>query len=186
MDIIYKITENDIERHAAIDIMEHVFAVELGYSKIRADTFDHNAVFLIAKCNGQIVASLRVVPDSELGLPIDAYADISHVRSKKIMLAEVSRLACLKDFRNRYVAINGISFLKEVLSNMDITHVVIDSFLHSARLYRQLGFKPLGEPIFDSTIFKEGDAPAPNSLVMYAEVQDLIKKAVNMPATTFA
>lgn len=184
--MIYKITENAMEKDAAICLMEQVFDIELGYAKIKSDRFDEKAVFLITKSDGQVVASLRVVPDSELGLPVDEYTDISHLRDKKIKLAEVSRLACLKDFRYNHVAMNGVIFLKKVLTDMGITHVVIDSFLHSARLYRRLGFEPLGEPIFDPTILKAGDDPSvPNSLIMYAEVQGLTIKAGNLP-TTFA
>lgn len=179
MDVLYKIAEDLSEKKAARKLIEQVFVEELGYSRIQSDKFDDIAVFMIAKLNNQIIASLRLIPDSESGLPLDAYTDLSELRNINRKLVEVSRLACLKDFRDNHVSINGIAFLKEVLCDMGITHVVVDSFLHSARLYKQLGFTPLGKPIFDPTIFKEGaDPAAPNSQVMYARVQDLNKRAL--------
>ena len=177
MDVIYKIAENNAEKDAAKNLIEQVFIKELGYSKMLSDKFDSIAIFLVATCNGHIIAALRLIPDSELELPLDNHIDLTGLRNESIKLAELSRLACLQDFRNNHVAINGLRFLMINLFDMGISHVVIDSFLHSARLYKRLGFKPLGKPIFDPTIYKEGDNPGvPNSLVMYAKVQDLNKK----------
>lgn len=177
MNIIYKIAESESEKAAARKLIEYVFVKELGYSKIKPDKFDDIAVFLITKFKGQIIAALRLIPDSEIGLPLDAHTDLSELRNNSKKLSEVSRLACLKDFRNNQVSLNGISFLKQVLDNMGVTHVVVDSFLHSARLYKQFGFKPVGKPIFDPTIFKVGaDPDAPNSRVMFAKVKELTKK----------
>lgn len=179
MTLQYRIAEEH-ERPTAISLIEQVFRKELGYEGVRSDGFDEHAVFLVGLNNGSngnmAVAALRLVPDGPHGLPLDRYFDLSHLRSRSERLAEVSRFACLKEYRGLTAGIRPVRFLKETVEHLGFTHLVIDALLTLVPLYERMGFKKYGEPFFDPSVQRSGEPDGtPNSQVMFLEMKDLNK-----------
>jgi predicted GNAT family N-acyltransferase len=176
--IVYKIAESQAEKIEARKVIEDVFVHELGCSSIKPDRFDELSTFIVAQVNGKTIAALRIIPDSGDGLPIEEYIDLSLFRNKNSKLGEVSRLACFKEYRNNTVILKGLSFFKQLAQNLDISHLVIESLLRTANLYRRIGFTPMGEPFFDSTVATSSADMTPNSLAMLMRVEGIRAKMV--------
>lgn len=168
----FKIAETEIEKRAAQAVIYQVFGQELGFNKIMPDNFDDLAYYIIAIENKKVIAALRIIPDSPLKLPIDALLDLSAIRQDDVKLAEISRLACLKQYRNRTVTIKGLAFFKEFIQQQGYTHLVIESFLDKADFYRFLGFTAFSEPFCDQTLVNNGE-DCLNSIGMLAKVDQL-------------
>lgn len=170
----FKVATDEWDRLQARYIIEQTFIDELGYSEIRPDKYNDIAVFITANLDEKIIGACRIIFDSKIGLPIDEYADISFLRSSKRKLVEFSRLGSLKEFRAHHIAFHGIGFVKKVAIDLGATHAVIDSFLHTAPLYRRMGFKQLGEPFYDPTVSRnDNDQKTPNAVIMIADVQEI-------------
>jgi hypothetical protein len=54
---------------------------------------------LVGKCNDEVIATLTVVADSSLGLPVDALWDITDLRRDAVRIAEISSLTIKKSYR---------------------------------------------------------------------------------------
>lgn len=176
--LVYKIAESDLEKRAAKKVIEDVFVHELGYAGVKSDRFDTLSLFIIALVSGKTIAALRLIQDSEEGLPIEQHINLSCLRNRNCKLAEVSRLACLKEYRNNTVVLKGLSYFKELAQTAGISHLVIESLLRTANLYKSVGFTPIGEPFFDSTVAASSSDRTPNSLAMLVHVKDIRGKMV--------
>lgn len=174
----YKIAESDLEKTEARKVITAVFVDELGYSDLKTDRFDQLSTFIIAEQAGKTIAALRLIPDSTEGLPIEEYINLSPFRTKKSKLGEVSRLACLKEYRSQAVIHQGLGFFKDLVQTLDISHLVIESLLRTTRLYQTLGFTPIDQPFYDRTVASSPGDISPNSLAMLIRTADLRVKVV--------
>lgn len=161
--LTFKVAGTAEEQHQARQVIERVFVDELNYQKMTADRFDQIAHYLIAVQDSEVIAALRVIPDAELGLPIEEFVDLSTLRGNEVKLAEVSRLACLAAFRNFNISAKGFAFFNRTIRSLGFTHIVIESLLETVRLYRLLGFTTFSEPFYDHTVDLY-DQMTPNSI----------------------
>lgn len=170
--LIFKTAETETEKRAAQKVIYQVFGEELGFNKIKPDNFDEWAHYAIAIENEKVIAALRIIPDSPQKLPIDSFLDLSAIRQDDVKLAEISRLVCLKEYRNRTVTRKGLAYFREFILQQGFTHLVIESFLEKADFYRFLGFTPFSEPFCDPTLINT-TKECLNSLGMIAKVDEL-------------
>lgn len=150
--LTFKAAETIEEQRQARQVIQRVFVDELNYQQMTTDQFDAIAHYLIAIQDSEVIAALRVIPDAELGLPIEEFVNLSTLRSTEVRLAEVSRLACLTAFRSFIVTSKGLAFFEETIHALDYTHIVIESLLETVRLYRFLGFTTFSEPFYDYSV----------------------------------
>lgn len=176
--LAFKIAESDFEKTEARKVITNVFVDELGYSALKTDRFDKLSTFIIANLAGKTIAALRLIPDSLEGLPIEEHINLSFLRTKNSRLGEVSRLACLKEYRNHTIVHQGLGFFKEHVQTLDISHLVIESLLRTTKLYQSFGFAPIDQPFYDPTVAASPGDISPNSLAMLIRVADIRVKVV--------
>ena len=150
--LTFKTAETIAEQRQARQVIQRVFVDELNYRQMSIDQFDQIAHYLIAVQDSEVIAALRVIPDTGQGLPIEEFIDLSPLRSNEVKLAEVSRLACLSAFRNFNITCKGLAFFEETIRSLGFTHLVIESLLETVRLYRFLGFITFDEPFYDHSV----------------------------------
>lgn len=153
-------------RHAAQQLIRLVFVEELGFSGVGPDGFDEDATFLCASHGEVVVAAVRIVHDSERGLPLDKYVDLSSVRAQAAPIAEVSRLACHPNYREHGIVDRAVPWFIDVLRARSVQRVVIESLLKTAPYYQRFGFLPLGEPFLDPSVVGTRRSAGPNAVAM--------------------
>lgn len=125
------------------------------------DLFDAKAVHLLAEQDGEPVGTIKVVPDSELGLPCEQMVTLDGYRPGR-RLVEFGHLMTIPRVRSRRI---GMDLMREALllarSDFGATHVVGDFFAEDTGdglrgFYTALGFTPLA-PVYRDARFK--DAP---------------------------
>ena len=137
-----------------------VFVEELGWmarkdrgAHILVDEFDQDSANYAAfDDEGHIVGSLRVVPDSALGLPLERCRVLDGYRRYR-RLVELSRLAVAPEWRGTVLAALLMKAGYQCALSMGATHIVLDTYVgngrSSERLYVKLGFDQLTEPYDD-------------------------------------
>jgi N-acyl-L-homoserine lactone synthetase len=137
-----------------------VFVEELGWmarkdqgAQILVDEFDRESVNYAAyDDDGQIVGSLRVVPDGPIGLPLERCRVLDGFRGHK-RIVELSRLAVAPHWRCTLLAALLMKAGYQCAEHMGATHLVLDTYIGNGkrleRLYQRLGFDQLTEPYQD-------------------------------------
>ena len=137
-----------------------VFVNELGWmarkdrgAHILVDEFDQeSANYAAYDADGEIVGSLRAVPDGPLGLPLERCQVLNGFRARK-RIVELSRLAVAPDLRCTMLAALLMKAGYQCAENMGATHMVLDTYVgngtRSERLYVKLGFEQLTDPYAD-------------------------------------
>jgi N-acyl-L-homoserine lactone synthetase len=138
-----------------------VFVDELGWmarkdrgAHILVDEFDQeSANYAAYDADGEIVGSMRVVPDGPLGLPLERCQVLNGFRSRRKRIVELSRLAVAPRWRCTMLAALLMKAGYQCAENMGATHIVLDTYIGSGprldRLYDKLGFDQLTEPYPD-------------------------------------
>jgi N-acyl amino acid synthase of PEP-CTERM/exosortase system len=109
-----KIPKDDPFINEVYRLRYKVYCEEWGFEKpedhpggMETDEYDQHSVHLgaFSRENGQLIGTIRLILNSELGFPIEKHctitADMSLINRNKI--AEISRLAVSKEFRKRAV-----------------------------------------------------------------------------------
>lgn len=170
----YRVAQTLEERSAAIAVMRAVFVEELGYFDMESDEFDLAATFCVAFQDERAIACLRLIPDGPSGLPLDRRTNLDHMRGNGHRLAEVSRLACLSDYRDQKVVAAGLGFLRHTAQRLAVTRLIIEAFPHMTPFYERFGFVQHGRPFFDRTSLRIGDtATDPNAVLMTIDLDAL-------------
>jgi len=137
-----------------------VFVEELGWmarkdqgAQILVDEFDRESVNYAAYDHaGEIIGSLRVVPDGPLGLPLERCRVLDGFRGHK-RIVELSRLAVAPQWRCTLLAALLMKAGYQCAEHMGATHLVLDTYVGNGkrleRLYQKLGFDQLTEPYQD-------------------------------------
>ncbi|MBI5550516.1 MAG: GNAT family N-acetyltransferase [Desulfobacterales bacterium] len=106
-DLRFEIAKTQKDLDQAFQILHDAYVKE-GFSKPHASRrriTDYHALpsttTLVAKHEGQVVATISVIRDGPFGLPTDQVMDLSRFRDKGERLGEVSSLAIRPDFRGR-------------------------------------------------------------------------------------
>ena len=133
-----------------------VFVEELGWmarkdfgARLLVDEFDgESANYAAYDDAGEIVGSLRAVPDGPLGLPLERCMALDGFRARK-RIVELSRLAAAPAWRGTLLAALLMKAGYQFAERVGATHLVLDTYvgngLHLERLYAKLGFEQLTE-----------------------------------------
>ena len=136
-----------------------VFVDELGWmarkdrgAHILVDEFDQeSANYAAYDADGEIVGSLRVVPDGPLGLPLERCQVLNGYRARKRRIVELSRLAVAPRWRCTMLAALLMKAGYQCAESIGATHLVLDTYTGNGarldRLYDRLGFDQLTEPV---------------------------------------
>ena len=137
-----------------------IFVEELGWmarrdhgARILVDEFDRDAHNYAAYDDaGEIIGSLRAVPDGALGLPLERCQVLDGYRAGK-SLVELSRLAVAPSRRGTILGAMLMKAGYQCARRMGATHIVLDTYIGNCvrpeRLYEKLGFEQLTEPYPD-------------------------------------
>ena len=106
-DIVFDIASSQNDLDQAFHLLHDAYVRE-GYSKPHASgrriTDYHllpSTTTLVARAQGQIVATVSIIRDGHFGLPADGVVDLSPFRKRNERLGEVSSLAIKPEFRGR-------------------------------------------------------------------------------------
>ena len=111
---------------------------------------DHSYNYAAYDDVGQVIGSVRVVPDGPLGLPLEHCVPLNDYRNGK-HLAEISRLAVASYHRSksRLSALLMKAAYQICIAN-GISHMVADTYNDAtAQLYEKMGFECIGGPYLD-------------------------------------
>lgn len=104
----------------------------------------------IAKHESTVIATLVLIPDSEMGLPMDAGWDLSNLRNSHGKIAEISGLSVKPGFRHKTGALLFPLFsalLYHCQKNLSIKALVIKTPTLIKHYYScLLGFQPVNDP----------------------------------------
>jgi predicted GNAT family N-acyltransferase len=125
---------------------------EAFHSSLLVDQFDSVALNYAAFKDGRIVGSIRVVPDTPLGLPLETCSPLNGFRANK-RAVELSRLCVTRDHRGSSLALLLMKAGWQAARRQGATHVLVDSYLDSTdpkeNMYLRLGFAPISAPYTD-------------------------------------
>ncbi|WP_405846985.1 N-acyl amino acid synthase FeeM domain-containing protein [Streptomyces sp. NBC_01518] len=145
------------------------------------DRFDPYAEYIIAEESTDSgigpVGTVKIVADSEIGLPVDEMVDVGHLRQSGHRLVEFGHLMTIPRVRNRHI---GLQLMRAALIHSLVrfraTHVLGDFFAEAdgslRTFYRQLGFVQVGSSYQDQR-FKGG----PLSVTGVLDLADAAERA---------
>ena len=114
------------------------------------DEYDEFSYNYSAIEDGEIVGSIRVVPDNPGGLPFERCSPMNGYREGR-RVVELCRLAVHPDYRGR----RGGLLMKAGYQRADLlgaTHIALDAYIGEGsqiELYAKMGYEPIGEPFHD-------------------------------------
>ncbi len=178
---IYAVASSVEDKKEVIRLRELVYVQDQGRLNDAADMadtfdrFDPYADYLLARVDGEPAGCIKVVRDSELGLPCEGEADLTEFKDGHVVV-ELGHLMTLPSVRKQLL---GMGLMRAGLLHGILWHgatrLVGDFFVdRSGELlgfYRTLGFIPLCEPYRD-----ERFAGAPLSLVAGLDFADAAKR----------
>jgi N-acyl-L-homoserine lactone synthetase len=153
MHIIHITDPGSLE--ALFRFRHHVYVDELGWFSdmggILMDEFDeisHN--YAAYDDTGEVIGSVRVVPDSPLGLPIERCFPLKDYREGK-RLVEICRLAVSSQNRTSRLLLWLIRAAYQCAVRTGATHIIGDAYVNNATvaMYEKFGYQRLGAPFFD-------------------------------------
>lgn len=146
--VVFRKAAGERDFDAIARLNHRVFAAEIGQHATSADgrlvdKFHHKNTYFVAECRAEIVGMISVhtrppysvaarCPDFDKQVPAGA------------SLAEVRLLAVDAAYRGTRVAAGLIAALAHFLEAHDIEFVAISGIVARERMYRRLGFRPLG------------------------------------------
>lgn len=165
----FKIAETKEELEACYAVLHDAY-VDSGFMKPSASglrvTLYHalpTTTTLCAKYDGQVIGTISLIRESELGVPLQSIFDLTDVRAKGGNIAEVSALAIHRKFRRTggSVLFPLMKFMYEYCTKFfDIRHLVIAVNPSHIEMYEALLlFKRLSENTVANYDFVNG-APA--------------------------
>lgn len=105
--IVYKIAETKDELEQAFKIVQEAYEetnlLKDSYNGLRVTKYNllPTTTVLIAKHGDEVVGTISQIMDTQLGLPVDSIADISHIRETGQRISEVSSFAVKKKWRTK-------------------------------------------------------------------------------------
>ena len=155
-----KIAKTQKEKDMAYQVRYEVFVEERGNlaaskfsNRMEIDSFDdlETTVNFLALVNENAIGTVRLIEDSEKGLPIEDYVDLSGLRAAKRKLSEGGRLAVLKDYRGKEGICIGLFKIGMNYARMkDITDMCIISSALIKKIYEAIGWYPIGDQRYSS------------------------------------
>lgn len=116
--------------------------------RLLTDRFDAAALNYAAYDErGDVIGSIRVVPDSPIGLPLEECFPLDGFRAGK-RLAELCRLAVASDGRGTRLPLLLMKAGWQGARRLRATHVLVDTYVGQQQrthtTYRKLGFEQIG------------------------------------------
>jgi N-acyl-L-homoserine lactone synthetase len=183
---VYKV--QGVQDLAAVDgLWNEVYAAECGWLKpadgpLYLDRFHAVSTYLVARAQGRAVGTMRLVPDSAVGLPIEQFVSIASLRENK-SLTECTRLMILPEFRRRRwqampYGVLGALFKGclhwSITNGMD--HIIADVFTSTKttplRILTSIGFEETGLKFVDTEL-NEAD----KSVALILKVGELFSRS---------
>ena len=147
MHIKFKISSSERDLELIYKLREEVFRKEDHYPEEALKTeYDKTATHFMAIKDGKLIGSLMIVLNSEKGLPIEKFLDISKLKDKPI--AEVLKLAVLPEDRKTSVSMGLIVLAHEYAKGNGVKRICIVSLekkQDNYKLYSRFGFKTIGK-----------------------------------------
>jgi putrescine aminotransferase len=139
------------------------------------DRYDLHAVYILADDGSEPVGTIKVIPDSPIGLPCDKVADVSSMREHG-RLVEFGHLMTLPRVRSRLI---GMALMRRALIHSvqayGVTHILGDFFVDDTGqlrdFYTGIGFVALGAPYEDARF-----TGAPLSVVAVLDIADAVRQ----------
>lgn len=156
-EIEYKLAETQEEIEKALSLVQESYMdSKLGAddnTMLRISKFNllPTTIIFIAKYRGEIIATVSQIMDTSLGLPVDSFTDINHLRADGKKISEISCLAIKKEWRSRSTGIffpltsYTILYCRDILG---IDYAVMVTRASVRHFYTALyGFKPIEDKI---------------------------------------
>lgn len=180
--VTFRLAESPADKADVIRLREEVYVQDqgrLGDTSDTSDTFDRfdgNAVYILAADGAEPVGTIKVVPDTEAGLPCEDMVDVAALRPGN-RLVEFGHLMTVPRARGRAI---GMALMRTALlfsiAEYAATHVLGDFFAEKdgglRGFYRQIGFVPVG-PAYRDVRF----LGAPLSVVAVLDLPDAGRRA---------
>lgn len=128
--LIFKIAETREELEAALALLHNSY-VEVGLMKahpsgLRVTPYHMlpSSTTLVGKVNDEVVATVTIIRDSQMGLPSDVFVDLDKLRQGGDRIAEISALAIKRGYRGQLL-LHLMKFLYEsCVKYLGINHLV--------------------------------------------------------------
>lgn len=183
--LILKIAETKEELEACFSVLHDAY-VDSGFMKpdpsgMRVTIYHAlpTTTTLCAKYDGQVVGTISLVRESELGVPLQQIFDLTAVREKEGNIAEVSALAVHRKFRRTggSILFPLMKFMYEYCTTFfDTRHLVIAVNPSHIEMYESLlFFRRLTANVVERYDFVNG-APAIGATLDLKEALDIFKK----------
>lgn len=178
-------TEADFE---AVDALwEAVYGEECGWLPAsdgprHKDCFDAQSTYLLARVEGRVVGTMRLVADGAGGLPIEQFVSIDDLRAPDRRLIECQRLMILPGFRNRRYDQMPYGVLAALVKGCvhwclgrNVTHIVADLFADTPTTpigpLVALGFEETGKEFIDTELEGSG-----RSIALFLRMAELFSR----------
>ncbi len=96
----------------------------------------------------QIAGTLRIVPDSKEGLPLERLFSLDSYRENKTIV-EINRFAVSVQHRSSRLFLRLMAAAYQCVEMMGNTHMVLDAYVDEEPIYEAVGFRRISEPYFD-------------------------------------
>lgn len=144
------------ELRPLFEFRHHVYVGDLCWLEdkggLLVDEFDEPADNYAAyDASSVIVGSVRVVPDSPLGLPLERCFPLDGYRDSK-RLAEISRLVVSAEHRGGRLAGQLMKAACQRCQIIGATHALLDTYIGDGTAcgqYERMGFEPISPPFRD-------------------------------------
>jgi predicted GNAT family N-acyltransferase len=159
VDVTFRQAQTETERADVLRLRDAVYVRDQGRLADAADTsgtfdrFDGHAQYIVGYRGDEPVGTVKVVPDSPLGLPCDDTVDLTHLRPGN-RLVEFGHLMTLPTVRSQNI---GMALMREALVHSvrvhRATHIIGDFFVDDSGglrdFYKEIGFIALHEAYRD-------------------------------------
>lgn len=146
------LAKTDEHIHEVLEVRRKVYCNEISWlpPERLTDKYDERAKYFMAKRRSKPVAAARLILGDE-ELEVEEYLNIDLFRQLG-KCAEISRLSVLPNFRCSLVTVG----LFRAFYRFAITHNIRWFFIGSTpmglKMYRKLGFEPIGNPVVSKTL----------------------------------
>ncbi|MFJ5224063.1 GNAT family N-acetyltransferase [Streptomyces sp. NPDC088400] len=182
MNVTFRLARTEADKAHVLRLRQAVYVGDQGRLADAGDTaatfdrFDPYAEYIVGYDGGRPVGTVKVVPDTAVGLPCDDSVDLAGLRRGN-RLVEFGHLMTLPDVRHREI---GMALMREAVIHSarkhDVTHILGDFFVDDSEglrgFYKEIGFAALHEP-YEDIRFKG----SPLSLVAALDVADAVSRA---------
>lgn len=180
-----RLVHTHADREAVLRLREAVYVQSdqriscVGDFRETFDKYDRYASYLLACLDGEPVGAVKVIRDSDIGLPCEEIASIRGVRDQAAGLVEFGHFITLPTVRKNSVVFaimaSAVSF---AANECEASHILADVFFEKAiedfenHFYRRLGCEIVHGPYGDHRFLE-----APQSLVIVFSIAEMIRRA---------